>query len=94
VIPVADTSWMNNPKLRNIDPRKLAILLDIVKEAEGKPMDQLIPIIMNANKKLQEQSINFTRDESDIMIDLLSKNLSPREKMQFEMIKKMMAGRK
>ncbi|HBY72875.1 MAG TPA: hypothetical protein DEG06_11600 [Lachnospiraceae bacterium] len=85
---------MNNPKLRNIDPRKLAILLDIVKEAEGKPMDQLIPIIMNANKKLQEQSINFTRDESDIMIDLLSKNLSPREKMQFEMIKKMMAGRK
>jgi len=91
---VADTSWMNNPKLRNIDPRKLAILLDIVKEAEGKPMDQLIPIIMNANKKLQEQSINFTRDESDIMIDLLSKNLSPREKMQFEMIKKMMAGRK
>jgi len=91
---VADTSWMNNPKLRNIDPRKLAILLDIVKEAEGKPMDQLIPIIMNANKKLQEQSINFTRDESDMMIDLLSKNLSPREKMQFEMIKKMMAGRK
>ncbi len=91
---MADTSWMNNPKLRNIDPRKLAILLDIVKEAEGKPMDQLIPIIMNANKKLQEQSINFTRDESDIMIDLLSKNLSPREKMQFEMIKKMMAGRK
>ncbi|HBI72784.1 MAG TPA: hypothetical protein DDY59_06295 [Lachnospiraceae bacterium] len=85
---------MNNPKLRNIDPRKLAILLDIVKEAEGKPMDQLIPIIMNANKKLQEQSINFTRDESDMMIDLLSKNLSPREKMQFEMIKKMMAGRK
>ncbi len=91
---MADTSWMNNPKLRNIDPRKLAILLDIVKEAEGKPMDQLIPIIMNANKKLQEQSINFTRDESDMMIDLLSKNLSPREKMQFEMIKKMMAGRK
>lgn len=91
---MADTSWMNNPKLRNIDPRKLAILLDIVKEAEGKPMDQLIPIIMNANKKLQEQSINFTRDESDMMIDLLSKNLSPREKMQFEMIKKMMASRK
>jgi hypothetical protein len=94
VILVADTSWMNNPKLRNIDPRKLTILLEIVKEAEGKPLDKLIPIIMNANKKLQEQSLNLTKDENEIMIDLLSKNLSPREKMQFEMIKKMMASRK
>lgn len=88
-----DTSWTNNPKLKNIDPRKLVILLELVKEAEGKPMDQLIPLLVTTNKKLQQQNMAFTKDESDIMIDILSKNMSPKEKQQFEMIKKMMASR-
>lgn len=91
---MADTSWTNNPKMKNIDPRKLAVLLELVKEAEGKPMDKLVPILVNANKKLQEQNMNFTKDESDMIIDLLSKNMTPKEKMQFEMIKQMMASRK
>lgn len=88
-----NTSWTNHPKMQNIEPRKLAVLMELMKEAEGKPMDQLLPILMNANKKLQQQNINFTKDESDLMLDLLSKNLSPREKMQFDMIKQMMAKR-
>lgn len=91
---MADTSWTNNPKIKNIDPRKLAVLLELVKEAEGKPMDKLVPILVNANKKLQQQNMNFTKDESDMIIDILSKNMTPKEKMQFEMIKQMMASRK
>jgi hypothetical protein len=93
-VMMADTSWTNNPKLKNIDPRKLTVLLELMKEAEGKPMDKLLPILMNTNKKLQDQNLSFSKDESDVMIDLLTKNLNQKEKMQFEMIKKMMANRK
>ena len=87
---MADTSWTNNPKMKNVDPRKLAILLEVVKEAEGKPMDKLVPLLMNTNKKLKEQDLTFNKDESDILIDILTKNMSPKEKTQFEMIRKMM----
>jgi hypothetical protein len=88
-----DTSWTNNPRLKNIDPRKLAILLEVAKEAEGKSMDKLIPLLMNANQKIQKQNMTFSKDETDVMIDILTKNMNPAEKMQFEMIKKMMSGR-
>lgn len=91
---MADTSWTNNPKMKNVDPRKLAILLELAKEAEGMPMDRLVPLLMNTNKKLKEQNLTFSKDESDIMIDILTKNLSPKEKKQFEMIKKIMANKK
>jgi len=91
---MADTSWTNNPKLNNIDPRKLTILLELVKEAEGKPADKLLPLLMNTNKRLHEQDLSFSKDESDLMIDLLSKNMNQKEKMQFDMIKKMMANKK
>jgi hypothetical protein len=91
---MADTSWTNNPKLKNIDPRKMAILLELMKEAEGKPMDKLVPLLMNTNKKLQQQNMTFSKDESEIMLEILTKNMTPKEKQQFEMIKKMMASRK
>lgn len=90
---MADTSWTNNPKLNNIDPRKMAILLELMKEAEGKPMDKLIPLLVNTNKKLQQQNMVFSKDESDVMIEILTKNMSPKEKQQFEMMKKVMASR-
>jgi hypothetical protein len=88
---MADTSWTNNPKLNNIDPKKLAILLELMKEAEGKSMDKLLPLLMTTNKRLQEQNLTFTKDESDMMIEILTKNMSNKEKQQFEMIRKMMA---
>lgn len=88
-----NTSWSNNPKLRNVDPRKIAILFEVMKEVEGKSMDKLLPLLMTTQKKLQEQNLSFTKDESDIMFEIISKNLSPKEKMQFEMIKNMMPKR-
>lgn len=91
---MADNSLNNNPNAKNIDPRKLAILLEIMKEAEGKPMDKVIPILMNANKRLQSQNLSFTKDESELMIDQLTKNLSPKDRRQFEMLKMMMGVRK
>jgi hypothetical protein len=91
---MADSSWTNNPKLKNIDPRKMAILMELIKEAEGKPMDKLVPLLVNTNKKLQQQNMTFTKDESDVMIEILTRNMSPKEKQQFEMIKKIMANRK
>lgn len=91
---MSDMSWTDNPRLKNIDPRKMAVLLQLMKEAEGKPMDKLIPLLMNTNKKLQQQNLTFTKEESEIMLDLLTKNMTPKEKMQFEMIKQMMANRK
>ena len=90
---MADTSWTNNPKLKNIDPRKMAILLELVNEAEGKPMEQLLPLLMNANKKLNQQKMTFSKEESDIMLEILTKNMSPKERSQFEMMKKFMSAR-
>ena len=91
---MADTSWTNNPKLKNIDPHKMMILMELMKEAEGKPMDKLVPLLINTNKKLQQQNLTFTKEESDVMIEILTKNMTPKEKAQFEMMKKMMANKK
>ena len=52
--------------------RKLVILMELMKEAEGKSIDKMLPMIMEANKSYRLK-ICFTKDESDIMIDALTK---------------------
>lgn len=89
-----DSFQNNSPRTRNIDPRKLAILIELMKEAEGKSMDKLLPLIISTNKKLQNQDLSFTKDESELMIEILTKNMSPKEKAQFDMLRKMMSNRK
>lgn len=91
---MVDNHWTNNPKLRNVDPRKMTILLQLVKEAEGKPMEQLLPLLIGANNKLKQQNMAFTTDERDAVIEVLTKNMSPKEKAQFEMIKQIMSSKK
>ena len=91
---MTDSSQNKNPKMKNIDPRKLLILMELMKEAEGKSMDKLLPLVVNTNKKLQDQNLAFTKDESDLMIEILTKNMSPKDKTQFEMLRTMMANKK
>jgi hypothetical protein len=89
VIYMSDSS-----KNSKMDPRKLIILMELMKEAEGKSMDKMLPLIINTNKKLQDQNLAFTKDESDLMMEVLTKNMSPKDKAQFEMLRSMMGNRK
>lgn len=93
---MSDSYENSNPNIKNknIDPRKLLIILELMKEAEGKSMDKLLPLIINTNKKLRDQNLVFTKDESDFMIEALTKNMSAKDKAQFEMLRAMMASRK
>ena len=91
---MADTSWTNNPKLNNIDPRKLAILVELVNDLEGKPLDKALPYLMATNKKLKEEDLSFSKDENELLVEILGKNMSAKEKKQFEMIKNMVMSKK
>lgn len=85
-----DLSWINHPAMEHIDPRKLAILVDLANESQGKPLEQSLPYIMNANSKLKAQNLSFSPEESSLLIDILSQGMSSQDKKKLEMMQKMM----
>lgn len=85
-----NTDWINHPAMKNIHPAKKQILLELSKNSKNASMDKLLPLMMSANTKLKSQGLNFSQQESDLIIDILSANLSPAERQKFEMLKKMM----
>lgn len=86
-----DVTWINHPAMKNIDARKLAILIDLMNEAEGKSTDKALPLLIKTNAKMKSLGLTFTPDETNLIVEILTKDMSPAEKQKVEMMKKMIA---
>lgn len=83
----SEASFESNPKLRGIDPLKLKIILEIKNKSRNKSMEELLPEIMKINQELNRRDMNFTKQESELLLDAIEESLSPSEKQKFNMIK-------
>ncbi len=88
-----DLSWLNNPALKNIDPRKLAVIIEIMNEAEGKTLEKSLPVLVNANNKLKEHNLSFTPEETTIIFDIFTMNMSSEEKLKIQGLKKLLESK-
>lgn len=83
-------SFDNNPKLRGVDPVKLKIIMEIREKSKTKSMEQLLPEIMKINQELNRRNMNFTKNETSLLMDAIEESLSPAEKQKFNMLKSFM----
>lgn len=88
-----DVSWMDNPALKDLDTRKLAVIIELMNETEGKPLEKALPAIMKANMKLKSENLAFSQDESSLIFDLLTSKMSPEEKAKFTNLRKLMENK-
>lgn len=91
---MTDMSWANNPALKDINPRKMEIITELVKETEGKPATLSMPALMKANNTLKQEGMAFTQEESTLIMDILTKNMTSEEKVKLENLKKMLKNYK
>ena len=89
-----DLEWINHPAMKNIDARKLAILVDLANEAEGKSAEKALSLLIKANAKMKALGLTFSQEESNLMVEILTKDMTPADKQKLEMIKKMIAKKK
>lgn len=87
----SSTSFENNPKLRGVDPMKLRVIMEIKEQSRHKSMEELLPEIMKINQELNRRNMNFTKDETALLMDAIEESLSPAEKQKFNMIKGFMS---
>lgn len=86
---MADMSWIHNPELKRLSPRKMELVTTLVKETNGKTLSQSIPVLMNINKTLQSEGLSFTEEESALLMDILTRDMTLKEKQQVEKMKQM-----
>ena len=62
------------------------IKIQIMKE-QGKQMKEAAPLLMAAASRLKNHNLSFTPEESSLLIEILTKDMSPQEKEKVEMMK-------
>lgn len=87
---MSDMSWIHNPELKNLSPRKMELVTKLVEESQGKSLSQAIPILMGIQKTLQAEGLSFTDEESALIMDILTRDMTLKEKQQVESMKQML----
>lgn len=77
----------NNPALKNISKEKLNLLLSYVTEAENLKQNEVMPYFLSITKKANAQGISFNDDETEIILGILKKKMSPSDIKKIDMIK-------
>ena len=80
-------NWMDHPAMKHIDAKKRAVLAEFMDAVEGKSGMAAMPVLMQTQKKLHDQGLEFTPEETDLMMTILTKDMSPAEKAKFEQMK-------
>ena len=85
-----DFSILNHESLKNMNPKKVQILKELAAKTEGKADKEIATLLMETMKKMQKENLTFTKEESAVMMEILTRNMSPSERAKVDMMKKMM----
>ena len=76
---------------------RLAALLNLAEQIEGKSQKEAMPVIMGAIASANRQRLNFTKDEFDLIFQIMKEGKSEEEKRQMDdalaKARKMMRGK-
>ena len=67
---------------------KLQVMKELVDGMNGRAMKDAAPLLMTAMNKLKGHNLSFTPVEAKILLEILTKDMSPQEKAKVEMMKK------
>ena len=74
-----ENNWMNDPSLSKIDPAKIALLQSFASQGNGMNKNEMMNLLMEASGVFQKKGMNFTPDETDAIVNVLTAGKSPQE---------------
>lgn len=72
---------------KTMHPVKIQVMKELVDNMQGKQMKEAAPLLMAAMNKLKQHNLSFTPEETSVLLEILTKDMSPQEKARVEMMK-------
>ena len=73
------SDWTKHPNLSGIDPAKLAMLQALASQGSQKKQNELLPFLMSAANASKKNGTQFSRDEMDLIVEVLKTGKSKEE---------------
>ena len=79
-------SWQQNEAFRSMEPKKQKMIEQLAASLQGKKLTEALPLLIRWKKTMQQENIQFTPEENQILTAIFSAQLTPQQKKQFEFI--------
>ncbi len=83
----------NNPMLQNMSPEKLQFLMNFANSKKPNSMQEMMPFLLSFINSAQSKNIQFSNNETDLLINILKQNMTPEEASKADKIVQMMRSR-
>lgn len=79
--------------LNKLDPKKQEILRLFLRNAKGTSTSQMLPLLMETQRKMQESNLSFTKEETSFLLAQIEhSSMSPSEQTAFQLLKQMLTS--
>lgn len=79
--------------LDKLHPEKQEILRTFLSNTKGISSSEMLPLLMETQKKMQESNLSFTKEETAFLLTQIEhSSMSPSEQMAFQLIKQMLSS--
>lgn len=82
-----ENSWKQDPRLVHMSKEKLEFLEAFAEKAKHASKSELLPMLISISK--QNPNMNFTDEETELLVNILTKNFSPKEKQQLTLLRQL-----
>lgn len=72
-----------------ISPEKMAFLNAMMEEMNGKNQNQMLSFLTSINSQAGEKGIQFSDEETELLVQALTANMSPAERKRVELLRRM-----
>ncbi len=81
------STWKQNPRLKSMDPAKLDYIEAFAERIRNTPKNQLIPVFLSLQTEIHKQNMEFSNEETEILVDILTADMDAAQKQKLEMLK-------
>lgn len=78
-----------NPAFQQMDAQKQQMIELLIQSLQDKKLTEALPVIMNWNKQMEQKKLSFSPEENALLTAILSAQMTPAQKKQYELLKTM-----
>lgn len=80
-------TWKQDPRVKSMNADKIQFLTDLTSQLENTPKNQLMMKFMTINLEANKKGITFSDSETDLLVSILSANMSPADRNKLDTLK-------
>ena len=76
----------SSPEFQKLHPVKKQIIQELASANQNLSPEMMLTKVMTINKELSKRSLNFTKEESTLLIRILKQNMSPSDQQKVDFL--------